>query len=349
MKYQKLFSLLSFFLIIVLFQHCGKQQQAEQIDEQKILNQDTVAVKISKAEYRDIEISKTYSATLEGEEQANVVAKISERIVSINVRVGDFVQKGKVLVELDKVGATSQFYQAEAGYLNAKKDLERMEALYTEGAISQQMLDGTNTAFNIAKANYEAAKSLVELAAPISGVVTEINSETGDLTAPGIQIIKLANINRLKAIFNVGEQDITSVNVGQLIEVYSELQPDLIIRGRVNQISKSADVQSRTFKIKGLFNNTNDRWFKPGMFCRVKLVLNNKKGSLTIPSASLVINGNEKGVYVIKDGKAYYKSVSIGVFNNTFTEITGGINEHAEVVVLGMNNLKEGIPVHISD
>jgi membrane fusion protein (multidrug efflux system) len=348
MKNYRIYVSLFILLSILFFQSCGKQE-SENIDEQKILNQDTIAVKISKVEYRDIEISKTYSATLEGEEQANIVAKISERIIKINARVGDFVQKGNIIVELDKIGGTSQFYQAEAGYLNAKKDFERMQALYSEGAISQQMLDGTETAFNIAQANYEAAKSLVELTSPISGVITEINTETGDLTTPGMQIIKIAKINRLKAIFNVGEQDIMSVGVGQPIEVYSELQPDLVMQGRINQISKSADIQSRTFEIKGLFNNTRDKWFKPGMFCRVKLILKNKKGSLTVPSVALLVNGNEKGVYIINNGKAYYKNVTAGISNDNYTEITQGLNEQDNVVVLGMNSLKEGIPVHISD
>ena len=344
----KLSSLLGiFFLSVLLFQSCNTEK-AENIDEQKILNSDTIAVKVSTAGFRDIQISKTYSATLEGEEQASVVAKISERIITINVRVGDYVQKGKILVEMDKVGATSQFYQAEAGFLNAKKDLERMQALYNEGAISQQMFDGAQTAFKVAKANFEASKNLVELTAPISGVVTEINGEPGDLPMPGMQLIKIANINHIKAIFNVGEQDIMSIAINQNIEVYSELQPDLLMQGKIKQISKSADVQSRTFEVKGIFANTKDKWFKPGMFSRVKVALKNKKGSLAIPSVSIIINGNEQGVYVINGGKAFYKKITAGISNDEFTEVMAGLKEQDKVVTLGMNNLKEGIPVYVT-
>jgi RND family efflux transporter MFP subunit len=345
---KKLSSLLGiFFLTAGLFQSCNSQK-VENIDEQKIFDSDTIAVKVSPVEFRDIQISKTYSATLEGEEQANIVAKISERIISINVRVGDYVQKGKVLIELDKVGATSQFYQAEAGFLNAKKDLERMQALYNEGAISQQMFDGAQTAFKVAKANYDASKNLVELTAPISGIVTEINGEPGDLPMPGMQLIKIANINNLKAIFNFGEQDIMSIAINQAIEVYSELQPDLIMQGRIKQISKSADVQSRTFEVKGSFMNTKDKWFKPGMFSRVKVSLKNKRGSLAIPSSSIILNGNERGVFVINNDRASYKKIIIGISNDEFTEVLSGVKEQDKVVTIGMNNLKDGTPVHIS-
>lgn len=345
-KTKTILNLLAIVLLTILIVGC-KSKTEERNDVKNILELDTIAVNAVNVEYRDITFFKTYTGSLEGEEQAYVIAKISERIVDIKIRVGDYVDKGKLLVELDKIGATSQYYQAEAGYLNSKKDLERMQALYGEGAISQQMLDGTQTAFNIAKANYEASKSLVELIAPISGVVTEINDEAGDLAMPGMRIITVAKINRLKAIFNVGEQDIMSLIVNQSIEVYSELKPDLVMNGKVIQISKSADVESRTFEIKGLITNTNDRWFKPGMFCRVRIILKNQKGSLAIPSASIITNGNDRGVFIIENGKAYFRKVTVGITDDSYTEILNGLNGNESVITVGMNNLKDGIPINL--
>ena len=332
-------------VISILIVGCqGKTE--EKAESKNILELDTVAVNAVKVEYRDITLSKTYTGSLEGEEQAYVVAKISERIIDIKVRVGDYVEKGRLVVELDKVGAAS-YYQAEAGYLNSKKDFERMQALYSEGAISQQMVDGTQTAFNIAKANYDAAKSLVELTAPISGVITEINGEAGDLAMPGGRIITIAKINRLKAIFNVGEQDIMSLMVNQPIEVFSELKPDLVMKGKVNQISKSADVESRTFEINGLITNSNDKWFKPGMFCRVRIILKNQKGSLAVPSTSIVTNGNDRGVFIVDNSKAYFRKVTLGIKDDTYTEILSGVNENEKVVTVGINNLKDGTPINL--
>jgi len=337
-----------FAISLIIFIVIGCQSKTEEKNDAKdVLELDTIAVNAVKVEYREMTLSKSYSGSLEGEEQAYVVSKITERIVGIKVRVGDYVDKGKLLVELDKVGATSQYYQAEAGYLNSKKDLERMQALYSEGAISQQMFDGTQTAFNIAKANYEAAKSLVELTAPISGVVAEIIGEVGDLAMPGMRIITIAKINRLKAIFSVGEQDIMSLLVSQPIEVFSELKPDLVMKGKVIQISKSADVESRTFEIKGLITNSNDKWFKPGMFCRVRITLKNQKASLTVPSIAIITNGNDRGVFIINNGKAYFRKVTVGITENNYTEILSGLKENENVVTLGMNNLKDGIPINL--
>lgn len=339
-------SLMVAFIIAAAMIGC-QSNTGEKVEVRNALELDTIAVNAADVKFRDINLAKTFTGSIEGEEQAYVVAKISERIIDVKVRVGDYIEKGKLLVELDKVGATSQFYQAEAGYQNAKKDLERMQALYSEGAISQQMLDGTQTAFNISKANFEAAKGLVELIAPISGVVAELNGEVGDLTMPGMRIITIAKINRVKAIFNVGEQDIMSLKLNQPIEVFSELKPDLIINGKIMLVSKSANVESRTFEVKGLITNTNDSWFKPGMFCSVRINLKNQKGSLTIPTIALITSGSDKGVYVIDNGKANFKKIAAGVADDTYTEVLSGLKENDKVVTVGMNNLKDGIPVRL--
>lgn len=339
-------SLMAIFIIAAAMIGCQNKNE-EKVEVKNVLELDTIAVNADDVKFRDINLTKTFTGSIEGEEQAYVVAKISERIIAVKVKVGDYIEKGNLLIELDKVGATSQYYQAEAGYQNARKDLDRMQALYDEGAISQQMLDGTQTAFNISKANFEAAKGLVELIAPISGVVAELNGEVGDLTMPGMRIITVAKINRVKAIFNVGEQDIMSLKPGQTIEVFSELKPELVMKGSITQISKSADIDSRTFEVKGIIGNTGDKWFKPGMFCSVRITLKNKKGSLTIPTIALVTSGNDKGVYVIENGKVNFKKVTAGLMDDAYTEVLSGLKENEKVVTVGLNNLKDGIPVRL--
>lgn len=334
-------------MVIIFTVGCGEKAN-ENANEKKASVVDTIPVQTVKVEKKDLSISKTFSGTLEGEEQANIVAKIPERIVSIKVKVGDAVSAGQLLIELDKSGASSQYYQAQAGYLNAEKDLQRMKALLSEGAISQQMLDGVQTQFNIAKANFDAAKSAVELTSPIAGVVTALNSNIGDLAVPGMPIIVVASINRMKVIFSVGENDITSFYVGQSTEIYSELKQSLVQKGSISQISKSADIQSRSFEIKSLFSNTSDRWFKPGMFCKVKVNLKSQASSLVIPNIALVSGSESKGVFVIENGKAVYKNVVVGLTDGTSSVITSGLNENEIVATTGVGNLKNGSVVHVA-
>ncbi len=328
--------------------HCGKKNEAK-IEEKSLTELDTVAVKVAKAEIKDVRLVKTFTATLEGEEQANIVSKIPERITEIKVHIGDYVRAGQLLIALDKSGASSQFYQAQAGYLNAEREMNRMKALFEAGAVSQQMYDGTKTAYEISKANFDAAKSTVELTSPINGVVALINPSVGDLANPGVALITVASINKMKVLFDVGEEDIPNFAIGQNAEVYSELKPELIQKGKISQISKSADIQSRSFEIRAVFQNTSDRWFKPGMFCRVNVELQNRKKILTVPNTAVTVIENTKSVFVINNKKASLRKVEIGITDGKFTEILNGIKDGETVVTLGTNNLKEGSTVFISD
>lgn len=344
-KYLFILLNISIFLMVV---GCGKKDKSAAGND-KIVYADTVAVDTAIVSKKDIILVKTYSGTLEGEEQTSIISKIPERISKINVKVGDYVNKGSVVIEIDKAGASSQYYQARAGYLNSQKDLERMKALYQEGAISQQMLDGIQTQFEVNKANYEAAQSTVELASPMSGVVTAVNLNQGDMANPGMVLVVIANIGNMKALFNVGENDLPGFFVNQSALVYSELKPDLIQKGRIVQISKSANVQSRTFDVRALFKNTSDKWFKPGMFCRVNVELKNQKEALAVPYSSVISDNNSSGVYVINDGKASFRNIKTGITDGKLIEVLSGLKKGDVIVTLGMNQLKEGTIIRVSN
>jgi RND family efflux transporter MFP subunit len=326
---------------------CKKEEEVK--SRLSLSDNDTAAVKIVAADIKDIQIVKTFSGTLEGKEQANVFSKVPERIVTLPIKVGSVVSKGALIIGLDKSGASSQYYQALAAFQNAEKDLERMKSLLKEGAISQQMLDGVQTQYNVAKANLAGAKNAVDLTAPISGVVTALNVKVGDIAQPGAVLVTIASSGSMKSVFNVGEADLTSIKNGQLCEIFSDLRPDLKLKGKITSVNTSADVTSRTFKIEAEFGNSSDKFFKPGMFSRNNLQLKNQKGTIVIPNEAIVFDNNRTIVYVV-DAKntAHQREVKTGISDGKMTEILSGLNKGEQVVSLGMNNLKEGKFVYIS-
>ena len=97
-----------------------------------------VPVQVAVASQSNLSVTRVYAGSLEGEEQANVVSKLSERVTGLKAVVGSRAAAGQVLVALDKSGASSQYFQAEANYRNAEKTLQRMKSLYEEGAIALQ-------------------------------------------------------------------------------------------------------------------------------------------------------------------------------------------------------------------
>ena len=334
-------------VMLVLLAGCGTHEnEAAQgdVDRAKIAVPIDVAVVSTGA----LSVERTYSATLEGQEQANIVPKISERVAKVHVQVGAAVPAERLIVTLDKAGASSQFYQAEASFRNAEKSLERMKSLYAEGAVSLQTLDGVQTQHDVARANYVAARSMVELTTPIGGVITAVNVNIGDLTSPGVPIATVAQIGRMKAIFNLNESDVASLAIGQKVSISSEARPDLSVQGTILQISRSADVRSRSFEVKAMFTNTPDRWFRPGMFARIRTRIASGTGALIVPSVAVQTDGITSKVFVVNNGRAYQRLVETGMTDGERTVVLRGLSPADSVATVGVNNVRDSSYVIVS-
>jgi len=307
----------------------------------------TVPVEIAVAETRDLSVIKTYSGSIEGEEQADIVARLAERVTEIGARVGASVRAGQVIVALDKSGPSSQYYQAEANFTNAGKTLDRMKSLYGDGAVSLQALDGAQTAFDVAKTNFEAARSNVDLTSPIAGTVTAVNVTPGDLATPGNTLATVAKIDRMVITFNIDEIDATGLQLGQKAVVYSESRPDARAEGEILHISKSADPSSRSFEVKARFPNISDGWFRPGLFCKVDVQMSSSGKKLAIPSVAIQSDGVTDLVFVIRGGRAFQTAVRIGMTDGQTTAILDGLAEGDTVVTVGVNTLTDSTLVNV--
>jgi RND family efflux transporter MFP subunit len=307
-----------------------------------------IPVETAVVQRENLAVTKTYAGSLEGEEQANLVAKILERVTAIKIQVGDRVSLGQVCITLDKSGSSSQYFQAEANFSNAEKTLERMKSLFSEGAISQQALDGTQTAYDIAKANFESARNTVELSSPISGIVTAINVTVGDLANPGVVLATVARNDRMKVIFNLNETDVTDLSVGQKVHVFADSRPDVAVEGTISQFFKSADTRSRSFEVRAVFPNTNDHWFRPGMYVKVRYDRAPRQSVLTIPNAAIQSTGGTLRVFSVRNSRAFSVEVTPGLANDEKTEIISGLSERDTVVVIGANDLQDSAFVSIA-
>ena len=307
----------------------------------------TVAVEAAVAEMKSLSVTRSYSGSLEGDEQANIVSRLAERVTGIGAQVGESVRAGQVIVALDKNGSSSQYYQAEANFTNAAKTLDRMKSLYGDGAISLQALDGAQTAYDVARTNFEAARSNVELTTPIAGLVTAVNVSAGDLAAPGSTLATIAKVDRMKIVFSIDEIDATNLHIAQKAFVYSDTRPDTKVEGEIIKLSKSADVRSRSFEIKARFPNTADKWFRPGMYCRVDVQVSSRGTTLTVPNAAIQSDGTSDRVYVVRGGRAFQRTVRIGLTDGQTTAITGALAAGDTVATVGASTLRDSSFVNV--
>ena len=327
-------------IVMLFIQGCGNKAEQKAVEE-------AVPVEVTQVEKQTISENKTYSGTLEGVEQAAIVSKIAERVIDIKAQVNSYVNKGQVLIQLDRSGATSNYLQAQANYENAKKNYDRMKALYQDGAISQQQLDQAETAYEVSKANFDASKSTVDLESPINGMVTDMNVNVGDWVTPGMQLATVANTHQMILKFYVAEGEVAKINLNDSVKIYSEFDKKRAVKGKISEISRSASSDARSFQVKAKFNNTKDNWYKPGMFVNVDITLASQQNVPVVPTQAVIFENDKNVVYKVVDKKAIPVDVKIGLTNEYFTEITNGLKDGDTIVTAGMNNLSDSTTVSI--
>lgn len=402
------------FLIIcislITFSGCTKNN--------KTISEETVVpVKTSKVIRGPIQNVNTITGRIIGDKEINVVGKVSGRVAEVLVDVGDRVKKGDVLVKLETEElmdqlkqaeaalaaaeanlkanesgaiprqldqARSAYRQAEANYLNAKNDYERMKALYKEQAISKQDFDSITLKYTVAKTQYESAKEQLRLTeessvrniealraqvkqaqasvdlirtniknstitSPIDGIISNRFVDPGEMAAAGSPVVTAVNIDKVKIEINVPEAEINKLSAGQELDVTVEaISDNNTFKGTITNISPAADAQTRLFRVKLLIDN-KEHTLKPGMFAQVKLITETKKDALLIPKDAIVMKKEGNIVYVVKDNRVVQRNVKLGITNLGYVEVLEGLSEGEEVVVTGQNLLSEGALVKITN
>jgi membrane fusion protein (multidrug efflux system) len=158
---------------------------------------------------------------------------------------------------------------------------------------------------------------------------------------PGVALATVAHITRMKAIFSLNETDVSALAIGQKLTISSEARPDLRVQGSIMQISRSADVRSRSFEVKAVFTNTPDRWFRPGMFATVRVQVSSVVPVLMVPNAAIQTDGITSRLFVVKEGRAYQRIIQVGTTDGTHTAILTGVTLTDTVATVGVNNVRD--------
>lgn len=189
----------------------------------------------------------------------------------------------------------------------------------------------------------ENSKSLIEIKAPSSGVMIADYEKVGDKVDTISPIHTIADVSKLSANFDVYENDIGKVKIGQRVLVYSTASPDQPFEGKITFISPRVDESSFTIKIRVLIDNP-DYLLKPGMFVRGEIVVEDQQAHLTVPSDA-VQNLDGIDVVFVQDEKESFipTKVTVKYASRNQKSIIGEMNEGDLVVVDGAYILKSKI------
>lgn len=247
--------------------------------------------------------------------------------------------------ELVKIGGGTQqaVDQLQAAYDAAQESLKaRKHALDA----SKASLEASRTSLGASQRSMQTVQENTILTSPISGVVSARNYDAGDL--PAGPILTVQQMNPLKVIVNVNEEEFSKIKNGMPVTVTLDAVPDETFNGTVYLIHPEINQQTRTFQVEVTISNGAGK-VSAGMFARVKFNYGTEKHIVVPDKAIVKMQGSGKRfVYVYKDnGTVAYTEVELGMRLGDRYEILSGLNNGDQVVIAGQSKLSDGAKVKL--
>jgi HlyD family secretion protein len=299
-------------------------------------------------------------------------SRIAGRIERYRVEEGDRVARGDPLVELDagpyramveQLTASLASARARAGL--AERELRRARQLFKDGVAARDVLDRRESEAQVANANVDELKASLARAridlddsvirAPTDGVVLETFKQPGEVAVPGGfsgsgDLLRLANLDEIRAELDVNEADLPRVALGQRAEVVPDAFPDARYAARVVKLAPQIDRQKGTRKVEVRVLEPDERLL-PDMSVRVTFLaeLDQRGGSgpETLPSAVVprgALRRDAEGrtyVWLVEDGRARRANVEVADILRERVVLQGGL-QGGESVVVGAAPTRDG-------
>lgn len=301
-------------------------------------------VKIATVKSELIPQDEVYTATVESDVKNNITPNMQLRIEKILVDVGDRVSKGQAIVLLDQASLRQLQLQIE----NVRMEFNRSKQLYEVGGASKTEYDNAKMQLDILETQYKQMSRNTTLNAPISGVVTARNYDSGDMYN-GQPILTIEQTDKVKLNINVSENRYKNVKNGMNVNITLDAYEGENFTGKVTIVSPNIDPSTHTFPVEVTINNASQK-VRPGMFARATINFGSQKHVL-IPDEALVkqIGAGDRYVYVYDSSKqtVSYNKIELGKHIGKTYEIFSGVAEGQQVVVAGQARLANGVKVKV--
>lgn len=353
--------------MVILISSCNHSgdSPAEQASQSEVQGQ-VVPVEIHHIRSGEIAEVVTATGTIQPFREAYVSSEASGRITHINVEVGDRVQAGNLLVQLDNElsrlsvdQAEAQKLQTRATYEKAEKDLARHEKLFSDGSITEFELETAKVTKDVSESNYLLSDASLRMArrqfadtritSPIAGIVAERAVDVGETVAPGTPVAKIVDMKRLRVKIGLSEEQIVKVHPGQNVMLTVAAYPRIPIQGEVFTVGPEASSDTRTFPVEITIPNSADYPLKSGMVARVELAVDVIQDVPIIPRDAILERAGDYIAFVINNTKAERRVLDLGAQSGDMVEIRRGITSGEDVVVIGQENLSDGTTVAIQN
>jgi len=288
-------------------------------------------------------------AEVEPRDDLWVKAEVPGQVVKVLVKAGQTVKKGDVLVALDDRDFRSRLDRIEAGHRLAKLEYDRMAALAEKKVTAKAQLDSIEAQVkDLAAQLSEAQRALGRTAirAPVGGRLNEVAVNRGDLVGVGQPVAQILQFGRVKVTVGLPESDVAAVFDLTEAEVIIEALDGRRVAGRKIFLSRQPRTLARLYDLELSVPNP-DGHILPGMFARVEVVKKVFEDALALPLYTVITQGEEKFVFVVRDGFAQKRFVELGILVGWQVQITAGLSPGERAIIVGQRFLDDGQAVEV--
>lgn len=280
-----------------------------------------------------------------------VISLASGRVVEIHARLGDVVKKGQLLLKVqsaDISGAYSDYQQALADETLAKAQFERSTILYDKGAIAQKDLEvakateeknkvtvaTTRQRLGILGADPGHPSAIVEIRAPVSGVVTDqqVTAASGVQSLASANPFTISDLSSVWIMCDVYENDLSQVHIGEYADIRLNAYPDRVLKGRISVINPVLDPTLRTAKVR--LEVKNPGMMRLGMFVKATFHGQQKQIHTVVP-ASAVLHLHDRDFVYSPAGNGNFRRVAVAggrMLPGNMQELVSGLEPGQQVV-----------------
>ena len=312
-------------------------------------NKKKTNVRVQEVDLELLSIQSTYVGNLLPNQRVIMRSEIDGVIENIYFDEGQEIVKNKKLVDISTKELSLKLKIALADSKLAESNLNRDEKLAKKNLIPNAQLHQTRTFAERAFLNKELAKislnkSLIN--SPLKGTVKTRFVKVGEFVRKGDRLAEILEVDRILVKVNIPEQEILQIKIGQKVDITLYILGNKIFEGQVKKIGLEADASNRTFPVQIEVDNRK-RELRPGMLARVTFTQRVDKDQVVVPRHTIMERDTGRIVYVVDNGKAFQREVSIGISQREKVQILMGLNKGEQLVVEGHTKLTDGEEITI--
>jgi len=283
-------------------------------------------------------------------ESVALKSEISGKVEKIYFQEGQRVKRGNLLLKINDDEILAQIERLKyTQKLNEEMEYRQRQLLDRE-AISREEYDIALTTLNTTQSDIkqtEARLAKHKIYAPFDGIIGLRQVSEGSYISPSDLVANMYSINPIKIEFSVPGKYSTMVNKGDTINFTTEATDEVFI-GTIYAVEPRIDPRTRTLMIRAICRN-DEEMLIPGQFANIDYILDVLPEAMMVPSESIIPELNSHKIFTYKNGLVDEEQVNIGLRTEKEVQITSGVDPGDTVITTGILQIRQGMPVEITN